>query len=27
VELFDSRGHEGGAGQVRCPSQAVWKRD
>lgn len=27
VELFDSRGHESGAGQVRCPSQAVWKRD
>lgn len=27
VELFDSRGHEGGAGQVRCPSQVTWKRD
>lgn len=27
VELFDSRGHEGGAGQVRCPGQVPWKRD
>lgn len=27
AELFDSRGFEGGAGQVRCPSQAEWKKD
>jgi hypothetical protein len=25
--LFDSAGGEGGAGQVRCPSQVSWKRD
>lgn len=27
AELFDSRGSEGGAGQVRCPSQATWTKD
>ncbi|WP_288378865.1 hypothetical protein [uncultured Massilia sp.] len=27
AELFDSRGAEGGAGQVRCPSQATWIGD
>ena len=26
AETFDSRGFEGGAGQVRCPSQAEWKK-
>ena len=26
AEMFDSRGFEGGAGQVRCPSQAEWKK-
>jgi len=27
AEMFDSRGSEGGAGQVRCPSQAQWTKD
>lgn len=26
-ELFDARGSECGAGQVRCPSQATWTKD
>ncbi len=27
AELFDKAGAEGSAGEVRCPSQAIWKRD
>ncbi len=27
AELFDKAGTEGSAGEVRCPSQVIWKRD